>query len=486
MLFGVVTVLSFLTFFWHYEQPPYVFWDENYHIASAQKYLHGVYFMEQHPPLGKLLVALGEKLLHPNYQTDQFLGTDYGTNFGENFSFAGYRFFSAFLSWLTAPVLFWIFYLVTKRNPLFACLLSFLYIFDNALIVHSRGAMLEGPLLFFSALTILWAILLMRDHTWKWLSWLSVAFGVSFGLVTTTKVLGLVFILFVPAITYLLWPSRQKIMTFIGLAGISFIAVYSTVWYVHFSLGRTINPQLPDQGYYQASESYKEILTTGKQGSLLAFPVMLRDSLKFVRHYNNGAPRLDLGKKDENGSPFFFWPFGARTINYRWETPDGKEYRYLTLVPNPVVWFTALAGVIVASIVFFASFLVPLQHQLKQKYLLGVFLGIYYSYMLAVSQIGRVMYLYHYFIPLFLSFIIFGIIFQEVPILTRWKITEHHRATFLMILAGFIFLSFQFYRPFSYYTPLTNREVEARALVPLWELSCATCERVNGLVIPSK
>lgn len=486
LLFGIVVVLSFLTFFWRYQQPPYVYWDENYHIASAQKYLHGVYFMEQHPPLGKLLVALGEKLIQPNYQTDQFLGTDYGTQFGDNFSFAGYRFFSALLAWLTAPVLFGIFYFTTKRNPLYACLLSFLYIFDNALIVHTRGAMLEGPLLFFSSLTILAAILLMREHTWKWLPWLSLLFGVAFALTTTTKVLGLIFLLFIPVIVYLLWPNRQKILTFAGVAGLSFVAVYCTVWYVHFSLGRTINPALPDQGYYQASDEYKEILETNRQGSLLAFPVMLRDSWKFVSHYNNGAPRLDLCKRDENGSPFFFWPFGGRTINYRWETPEGKEYRYLTLVPNPVVWYTGLAGVALGILLLVASYLTPLQHQLKQRFLLSVFVVLYICYMIAVSRIDRVMYLYHYFLPLLMSFIIFGIVFQEIQTIGRRTITEHGRTTFLLVLASAIFLSFQFYRPFTYYTPLTNREVEARNLFPLWELSCATCERDSSLVIPSK
>jgi dolichyl-phosphate-mannose--protein O-mannosyl transferase len=41
-----------------YHQPAALFWDENYHIPSAQKYLDGVMYMEPHPPLGKLLIAL--------------------------------------------------------------------------------------------------------------------------------------------------------------------------------------------------------------------------------------------------------------------------------------------------------------------------------------------------------------------------------------------------------------------------------------------
>jgi dolichyl-phosphate-mannose--protein O-mannosyl transferase len=52
-----------MTYFHNYSYPPSLFWDENYHIASAEKYIQGVFFMEPHPPLGKLLIAAGEKTL---------------------------------------------------------------------------------------------------------------------------------------------------------------------------------------------------------------------------------------------------------------------------------------------------------------------------------------------------------------------------------------------------------------------------------------
>ncbi|MDD4319421.1 MAG: phospholipid carrier-dependent glycosyltransferase, partial [Candidatus Peribacteraceae bacterium] len=330
-----VLFLSFLTYFFRYTEPPRVFWDENYHIASAQKYLNGVYFMEQHPPLGKLLIALGEKLLSPNERTDQFLGTDYAADFSDDFSFAGYRLFSALLGWLTAPLLFLIFLYIT-RNSLFAALLSFLYIFDNALLVHIRGAMLEGPLMFFCALMVLaYFLLLEYGERPRRFAWLSLLFGVSFGLVATTKLFGLAMILFLPAYLYTLLPHWKRIAKATALFSVGFLAVYCSVWYIHFALGKTIQPTLPDNGFYQASDAYKTVIAEGRTASLLAFPVMLRDSIRYVPFYNRGAPRLDLCKADENGSPFYLWPLGARSINYRWETPDGTEYRYLYLQSNP-------------------------------------------------------------------------------------------------------------------------------------------------------
>ena len=71
----LILAFSFFTYFVKYNYPPSVFWDENYHIASAQKYIDGVMFMEVHPPLGKLFIALGESLIQPNKNLDTHKNT---------------------------------------------------------------------------------------------------------------------------------------------------------------------------------------------------------------------------------------------------------------------------------------------------------------------------------------------------------------------------------------------------------------------------
>ena len=63
---AVVLIVSYFTYFHRYPSPAAPFWDENYYIPDAQKYLNGIFFMDIHPPLGKMLIALGEWLLHPN------------------------------------------------------------------------------------------------------------------------------------------------------------------------------------------------------------------------------------------------------------------------------------------------------------------------------------------------------------------------------------------------------------------------------------
>src|SRR3990167_5772451 len=160
----IVLAVSYFTYFKNYDYPPSVFWDENYHISSAQKYLTGVMFMEAPPPLGKLFVALGEYLIHPNNniaksELHKFTQTDYIKDFPADYSFAGMRFFSALFAWLSAIVFFYILYFISK-NPHTSLLFSSFYIFENALITHSRAAQIGRAHLFFILLAILYFVYL--------------------------------------------------------------------------------------------------------------------------------------------------------------------------------------------------------------------------------------------------------------------------------------------------------------------------------------
>lgn len=494
VLFGLlVLLLSYLTYFQNYGYPPQLFWDENYHIASAQKYLNGVYFMEPHPPLGKLLIALGEKIEHPNAAQNQFITTDYARDLTEGFSFVGYRLFPALLGWLTAPLLYLIFLLLT-RNPQQSTLLSFLYIFDNALIVHTRGAMLESTLLFFITLQILAFLLLLetRDRPNAFFP-SAVLFGAAFGAAMTTKDTALIMILLLPFLVWKLKPDpatgragRQKIGRMLGAMGLAFAIVFCGVWYAHFAIGTRVNASLPDNGYYQASDEYKTILNQGLTRSVSSFPVMLRDSLRFTSHYARGVPRLDLCKKDENGSPFYFWPLGARSINFRWETPEGTNYRYLYLQVNPVVWWVSFAAVLLGMGLLVSQLFFPLREPLRHRFLLTVFVTLYVCYMIAISLLGRVMYLYHYFPPLLFGFIILGLLFLELRRFWTWECTLQGKKMGLLIFGLLIFAAFQFYRPLTYYQPLSDAQFKRRAFFPLWELTCVKCDKVSSLAIPCK
>ena len=490
----LVTVVAYGTYFDGYWNPPNFFWDENYHVAAAQKYLHGTFFMEPHPPLGKLLIALGERLVAPevNGSSDQFLSTSHAAEVPPGFSFVGFRLVPALLAWLGAPLLFAIFVLIT-RNAIVAGLLTVPYIFDNALIVHSRAAMLEPPLTFFALAMIALFLLLLRIRGAPgakpravWL--LSALLGGCFAAVLTIKASGLVMIVLYGPLLWIFVRDgnvRGALRNVVLPSAVGFAIVFVAVWQTHFALAATVNPELKNDGYFQASDAYKQLLTDAETGSIAHFGVMLRDSLAFLPHYSRGVPKLDLCKSGENGSPWFFWPVGARAINYRWETSGGDAeatYRYLYLQSNPIGWLLGFLGVVLAATMLLGSVILPLERPLEHRFLLAVFLGLYIAYMVAISQIDRVMYLYHYFLPLLFSFILLGVAVMELRQIAGWRLDGRRRQVALALCATAVVGSFLFYRPLTYYTPITDAAFARRSLFRIWDLHCARCERTGPLV----
>lgn len=520
-LLGFVVIISYLTYFHRYTEPQAPYWDENYYITDAQREINGVFYMQIHPPLGKLLIAWGEELIQwlgsgrnasmasgkgsfirANDRTDQFVDTEHAGEFPKDFNFAGYRLFPVLLAWLGAPLLFLIFLFVT-RNPLISGFLSFLYVFDNALIVHHRGAMLDGPMIFFVILAIFAFFLVMRTRARLAPFLLSSAlFGAALALGFVTKFQNAIMFLLVPFLLWKLWPSkaaavtgkprRYDILHFLWASAAAFLLFFVGVWQIHFANMVKINPKLNNDGYYRTSKQYRKILDDGRQRSLLSFPVMLRDSFKYVGEYNKGIPKLDLCKPDENGSPWFLWPVGATTISYRWETPGLEEgqqtedqtYRYLYLVSNPVVWFAGLAAVILSVVYLLAPLFSAqkIRQDPEMRFMIIVFTTLYAAYMAAMSFFERVLFLYSYFPPLIFSFILIALIVMELRAVGRFRLVEEHKMIGVGILAALIFGVHQFFRPLTYYEPLTDRQVARRAWLPIWQLHCVNCGNESPLV----
>src|SRR3989338_1195978 len=426
---AIILAVSYFTYFKGYDYPPSVFWDENYHIASAQKYLRGLMFMEPPPPLGKLFVALGEYIIHPNSniaksELHKFTQTDYIKDFPADYSFAGMRFFSALFAWLSAIVFFYILYFISK-NPHTSLLFSSLYIFENALITHSRAAMLEGSHLFFILLAILYFVYLVQKLSRKTLLNYFVL-GILVGLAVSIKATGAITAFLFPFLFFLDFKYQGstliskrvldvcKKMIIKGLFfAAGFAAIFSLIWFVHFSLGTFAQ----NDKFYKASEEYKEIMVKGLTSDPKYFPTMLKDNLVYMANYNKGVPKLDVCKPDENGSYPLVWLVGDKSINYRWEkSGDGVRYMYLQV--NPLTWFLGLAGIILSLILIIGQ--IVFKNPVKNKnlfYFITTFAALYVIYMAIMLRIDRVMYLYNYFIPLLFSFIlaflVFNYIFEE-------------------------------------------------------------------------
>lgn len=482
-----VMVTGYFTYFRGYEHPTALFWDENYHIASAQRYLNGIFFLEPHPPLGKMMIALGEKLLHPNSATTQFLDTDYGTQeaLPTDFSFAGYRLFPTLLAWFTAPLILLIVLTVTGRLVP-ALLASALYLFDNSIILHSRAAMLDSTQIFFLMFSLL-AFFITQKQPFRRRLYLAAAMvmGGAIGAVIATKINGLHLLVLIP----LLWfaqgkPSSARVAA-IALASLSALTVYFSVWYLHFNLGRERNPRLAEQGYYSSSPEIKAIVDQRLTGAISSLPRLWKENaIRYLERYATGVPRLDLCKPDENGSPFFLWPIGARAIQYRWESAEGNRIKYLFLVANPVGWGVALLAIVGSISLLFARLTIP-GTELTHTKALAVILVLYIGYMFGMAQIARVLYLYHYFFALTLSYLLVPLLLQEIKQLSGLVVGSASRTALAVVIGGATFGSYLWYSPFAYFTPLRDDQVRARALLDLWDLKCMGCPRPSRLATPA-
>jgi dolichyl-phosphate-mannose--protein O-mannosyl transferase len=454
-------ILGYIIYFHNYQYPKAPFWDENYHIPSAQKYLNHIFFEEPHPPLGKLLIALGQKLLNPNAPSDEFLDTNFAKDFPQDFDFKGYRFFPALLGWLTIVPIFLTLYILTK-NLLLTWLGSSFYLFQNAFIVHFRGAMLDSIILFLLSTSIFLMLLVLNQSLKKKNFFLSIFLGVALGLLFATKVNTLVAIfLLVP---FLIKKEFKKIFLILFLSIIS----YLSVWAIHFSL-------------IQKNEPNKK------------FFLNLKSAHEYSKNYNKGVPVLNLCKNDENGSPWWIWPLGGRSINYRWETKGDGLYRYLYLQVNPISWWISSIAVLFSFFIIFFR-----QNFFKNKntfyfYLSIISMIIFYYF--GIAQVGRVMYLYHDFIPklcaIFLVVLIidywlqnlnkkFSFNFQnknEAQSVQRYLNSNTLSKIIIVSIILLNFITFLYYSPLTYYKPLSNQQVQARAFLPVFDLHCLECPR---------
>jgi len=465
-----VSLISFFTYFYNYTNPPNLFWDENYHIASAYKYINHVFFMEPHPPLGKLFIAWGEQFFAPNKHVDtsSFLATDYIKEVPAGFSFIGLRFFPALFGALSGPLFFLVLYSLFP-NAILSFFFSFLYLFDNAIIVHSRGAMLDSTGIFFSLLVVLYFLLL---HKKKVISIVSYGIlGILTGVVLSVKINGIIFgmlflFLLVKEIKY-----RQKntsVLLFLQktlVFGMGVIMIFCGVYYIHISNGQNV----VENKYYEASEQLKIVLRSKQTGNIVYYSSQLIEHLRFIPHYEKGVPKLDVCKSGENGSHPLTWPFGNKSINYRWEK-DSKGVRYLYLQGNPIIWSIGLIGLFLSFILIIGKLIFRLPITNKPMFrLIMVFTTLYIVYMALSLSLPRVLYLYHYFTPLIFSFILaylqFIYIFEN-QIKNKSKIL----IITSLLFAVLIIIIFLFFRSFTYYAPITDKQFQLRNWFSWWQL----------------
>ncbi|MEM0231140.1 MAG: phospholipid carrier-dependent glycosyltransferase [Candidatus Woesearchaeota archaeon] len=459
----ILMIISFFVFVYNYWTPSALFWDENYFLPAAEKYIKKVFFMEPHPPLGKMFIAAGEIIINPNknINKDYFLTTDYIRKIPNNYSFAGIRFFPVVFAFF-CPILFFAILYKISKDDLSAFLFTLIFTFNNALVVHFRGAMLDSIQLFFILSTVLYFCNVVEKPKIRTNEY--IILGLLSGLAISVKLNSAILVLLFPALYIKEKLPKNKtqklsIKNFydLPLKALFFIIgvaiIFFLVWQIHFLLARNVI----EERYYGASDTYKKLLTNKTKNIEIFsnFFVMLRDNLQYIHNYEAGVPKLDLCKPDENGSPPLSWVIGGRSINYRWET-DGRTTRYLYLQANPAIWLIGLTGILISFSLCTSVILFSLKiRNDKLFYYILIFLTLYVGYMVATMMIRRVLYLYHYFIPLTFSLILSFLAVEYIFLEKNWN----KKVKFLVLgcMLILVIAYFLLFIPLTYYLPLTKQ-----------------------------
>lgn len=477
VLGALIIVLACFNFLRDLNNPNHAFWDESYYLTSAQRYQEGIAQYASHPPLAFMFMDASLKLSKGNAKIDTHHLAAV-KKIDTRVVPAGYDF-----TWIRLPsalfavvgaLLFYLIMLRLVQEPFEAFVFSLLYVFENAYIVHFRAAHLDAFQLTFTLGSILvWLQTFGREPKRPLLAYL--AFGVLCGLSFMCKVNSVV-VLFLGALSLLraLWPdlsreniARQFLRGWMVAAG--FIAMVIAV----FSLHVAMNPKMPDPAT-EAGRRDLRYMDQVYQDYLAGKRPLTPEVVWHATTGYYGYMKHDFVgevKTEPNGSQPIMWPFMSKAINYRWDF-DGHRTAYTQMVGNPVDWGIGLFGILGALIAVITRRLrQEAPEETRDLDLTEALLAMYVVFMGVHIYLGlqRVMYIYHYFIGLALSFMLAALVFRIAA--RRFAPLARHRFAVLCTVSVLIAGTFLFYSPLTYHQQMTRAACEARN-VPVTLVVC--------------
>lgn len=152
--------LAVFTRFVKLSHPNHVVFDELHYVKYVALYMKRTFFFDQHPPLGKQLVAGAAYLAGFN---GNYTFTRIGTEYTENVPIVWMRAVPAICGSILVPTVYNL--LLQLRLSHWTALLGGLLVcFDNALVTQSRFVLMESMLLLFSVLGLLFLLKYHEIH----------------------------------------------------------------------------------------------------------------------------------------------------------------------------------------------------------------------------------------------------------------------------------------------------------------------------------
>ncbi|TDG41810.1 hypothetical protein AWZ03_011767 [Drosophila navojoa] len=161
-------VLAFITRFYKLATPAHVVFDELHFGKYISLYMRNIFFFDQHPPLGKQLIA---GLVSFAGYDGNYTFSRIGAPYGPNVPIFWLRFLPALCGSLLAPAVYHLL-LEARLRRWSAALGGLLVVLDNALLTQSRFILMESMLLLASTVGISFLLRFQRCSlgSLKWLS----------------------------------------------------------------------------------------------------------------------------------------------------------------------------------------------------------------------------------------------------------------------------------------------------------------------------
>lgn len=469
----LVAVLSALVLVPRLGSPAQPIWDEAYYLTSTQRYLERTAQFASHPPLGLMLIAAGALVVDDNRnlpvhrlaETKSVKDDDVPAGY----SYWGLRAASALFGVLGAALFFRLVLALNGGRLGAALAFSNLYVFDNALAVQFRAGHLDA----FQSTFLLAALLVLAVAARRERARVgdALAFGALVGLAAMVRLNAVVLApigLLLPALALRdPRPWRGAGVRVAALAAGGAAAVAATLL-VHLAVAPLPPMHGEPAGARDAafvSPTYQAFLDGRRSLSPAVVLAAGQDYRRYIAADFAGAP-----KADPNGSSPLAWPVMGGAINYRWDS-DGAATSYLQLAGNPAGWAIGLLGVL-ASMVLLILRGAPDDEGLVRRRLMLTLLAGWVLFMAVHLLLAgqRVLYLYHYFPGLLVSWALAILAFEDGC--ARWSRFARRRGVLLAGGAAGVLLGFLFYAPFTYHRPMTHAACAVRVLMDPRVVDC--------------
>jgi dolichyl-phosphate-mannose--protein O-mannosyl transferase len=222
-----------------------------------------------------------------------------------------------------------------------------------------------------------------------------------------------------------------------------------------------------------ASEEYVRMAKSKEIYNPFKLFVPLRDHFLYISRAQALMPRKDPQKV---GSNPLGWPIGINNINYTKIAAVGSnKIGYLDFRGNPVNWALGLTAVLFSICLVFVKnvFKAKVSNARIYNYIF-IFVSLYLGYMSFVTVVAatRIMYIHLYLFPLFLSFVLFFLMFNYI--FEKYIIKKDivlNISVFLLVAQSFFVYTYT--SPTTYGKSINYLECEKLRLVDYWKDDCS-------------